>query len=53
MPGRRPMPTTAILSVSDKAGLVDFGRKLHGLGVEMIASGGTAKALRDAGLPVL
>ena len=43
---------TAILSVSDKTGLVAFGTALHGLGVEMIASGGSAKTLRDAGLPV-
>jgi len=42
----------AILSVSDKTGLVEFGRQLNALGVEMIASGGTAKALRDAGFTV-
>jgi len=42
----------AILSVSDKTGLVEFGRQLNALGVEMIASGGTAKALRDAGFAV-
>jgi len=43
----------ALLSVSDKAGLVDFGRGLSELGVELVASGGTAKALSDAGLDVL
>lgn len=42
----------ALLSVSDKSGLVEFARKLHGLGVELISTGGTAKALREVGLPV-
>ncbi len=42
----------ALLSVSDKTGLVDFGRGLHELGVELVASGGTASALREAGLTV-
>ncbi len=42
----------ALLSVSDKAGLAEFGRRLHALGVEMLSTGGTARALRDAGLPV-
>ena len=40
----------ALLSVSDKAGLVDFARGLAELGWELISTGGTAKALRDAGL---
>ncbi|WAR05539.1 PUR9-like protein [Mya arenaria] len=39
-----------MLSVSDKTGLIDFGRDLVALGFELVASGGTAKALRDAGL---
>jgi phosphoribosylaminoimidazolecarboxamide formyltransferase/IMP cyclohydrolase len=43
----------ALLSVSDKAGLIDFGRGLSELGVELIASGGTAGALREAGLAVI
>ncbi len=43
----------ALLSVSDKSGLLELAKELHGLGVELIASGGTATALRDAGLPVL
>jgi phosphoribosylaminoimidazolecarboxamide formyltransferase/IMP cyclohydrolase len=43
----------ALLSVSDKAGLVELAKDLDGLGVELIASGGTAGAIRDAGLPVL
>ena len=42
----------ALLSLSDKTNLIDFARCLHDLGVELIASGGTARALADAGLPV-
>ncbi len=42
----------ALLSVSDKTGLVDFAKALAGHGVELISTGGTAKALRDAGLDV-
>jgi phosphoribosylaminoimidazolecarboxamide formyltransferase/IMP cyclohydrolase len=48
-----PAPVTqALLSVSDKTGLVDFARALAGLGVRMLSTGGTAKTLADAGLPV-
>ena len=43
----------ALLSVSDKTGLVDFARALAGAGVELLSTGGTAKTLRDAGLAVL
>lgn len=42
----------ALLSVSDKRGLVDFARQLHEAGVALIASGGTARAVQDAGIPV-
>src|SRR2546426_2056300 len=42
----------AILSVTDKTGLVDFARKLEGMGVELISTGGTAKLLRDSGVRV-
>ncbi len=42
----------ALLSVSDKTGITDLARALHGLGVEIISTGGTAAALREAGLPV-
>ena len=42
----------AILSVSDKTGLADLARGLAGRGVELISTGGTAKAIADAGLPV-
>src|SRR6516162_10055451 len=42
----------ALLSVSDKTGLVPFAQTLAAAGVELISTGGTAKALRDAGLAV-
>ncbi|HEX8337071.1 MAG TPA: bifunctional phosphoribosylaminoimidazolecarboxamide formyltransferase/IMP cyclohydrolase, partial [Pyrinomonadaceae bacterium] len=42
----------ALVSVSDKTGLVDFARALRGFGVELLSTGGTAKALREAGLDV-
>src|SRR5262245_61115806 len=43
----------ALLSVSDKAGLVEFARALAGYGIELVSTGGTAKALAEAGLKVL
>src|SRR6185436_16100224 len=42
----------ALISVSDKTGIVDFARELAHLNVEIISTGGTAKALRDAGITV-
>jgi phosphoribosylaminoimidazolecarboxamide formyltransferase / IMP cyclohydrolase len=42
----------AILSVTDKTGLVDFARQLSGFGIELISTGGTAKLLRDSGVAV-
>ena len=45
--------TRALLSVSDKTGLVDFATALAGYGVELVSTGGTAKALKDAGLKVI
>lgn len=45
--------TRALLSVSDKTGLIDFAKALAGHGVELISTGGTAKALSDAGLKVI
>ena len=42
----------ALLSVSDKAGLIDLGRALARHGVDLVSTGGTAKSLRDAGLDV-
>ena len=47
-----PTPRRALLSVSDKTGLVDFARGLVGHGFELVSTGGTARTLRDAGLPV-
>ncbi|KAJ2334649.1 bifunctional phosphoribosylaminoimidazolecarboxamide formyltransferase/IMP cyclohydrolase [Coemansia sp. RSA 2681] len=46
------MSCVALLSVYDKTGLIDLAKDLHGLGVELVASGGTSKAIREAGLPV-
>ncbi|MDR2128424.1 MAG: bifunctional phosphoribosylaminoimidazolecarboxamide formyltransferase/IMP cyclohydrolase [Burkholderiaceae bacterium] len=42
----------ALLSVSDKTGLLDFARALHALGMRLVSTGGTARVLQDAGLPV-
>lgn len=42
----------AILSVTDKTGLVEFARRLSGLGVELISTGGTARLLRESGIAV-
>ncbi|MBN8840685.1 MAG: hypothetical protein J0I25_10860, partial [Sphingomonadales bacterium] len=42
----------ALLSVSDKTGVVDLARTLAERGVELVSTGGTAKALREAGLTV-
>ena len=50
-PDRAPV-CRALLSVSDKARLADFGRRLAALGVELLSTGGTARALREAGLDV-
>jgi phosphoribosylaminoimidazolecarboxamide formyltransferase/IMP cyclohydrolase len=43
----------ALLSVHDKTGVVDFAKGLAGLGVEILSTGGTAKLLRDSGVPVV
>lgn len=45
-------PLTALLSVSDKTGVLEFARALHALGIKLLSTGGTAKLLADAGLPV-
>ena len=47
-----PAPRRALLSVSDKDGLVDLGRGLVARGFELVSTGGTARTLREAGLPV-
>src|SRR5258705_10821380 len=46
------MSLTALLSVSDKTGLLEFAGALHALGVKLLSTGGPAKLLADAGLPV-
>ncbi|MBO4991009.1 MAG: bifunctional phosphoribosylaminoimidazolecarboxamide formyltransferase/IMP cyclohydrolase, partial [Firmicutes bacterium] len=43
----------ALISVSDKTGVVEFAQQLAGLGVEIISTGGTAKKLADSGVPVI
>jgi phosphoribosylaminoimidazolecarboxamide formyltransferase/IMP cyclohydrolase len=47
-----PVPRRALLSVSDKSGLAEFGAGLVRLGFELVSTGGTARTLRAAGLPV-
>ncbi len=42
----------ALISVSDKSGLIEFAKELAAHGVELISTGGTAKAIKDAGIPV-
>ncbi|HSR88384.1 MAG TPA: bifunctional phosphoribosylaminoimidazolecarboxamide formyltransferase/IMP cyclohydrolase, partial [Pontiella sp.] len=42
----------ALLSVSDKAGIIDFARNLQEMDVELLSTGGTARAIREAGIPV-
>ena len=43
----------ALISVSDKTGVVEFARQLHAAGVEIISTGGTMRAIKDAGIPVM
>src|SRR3712207_5010542 len=50
MPSDLKRVTRALLSVSDKTGLVDFARALHERGIELVSTGGTHKALTEAGL---
>ncbi len=42
----------ALLSVSDKTGIVSFAKALHAMGVQLISTGGTEKVLAESGLPV-
>ncbi|MEU7784274.1 bifunctional phosphoribosylaminoimidazolecarboxamide formyltransferase/IMP cyclohydrolase [Amycolatopsis sp. NPDC049159] len=49
--GRRPV-RRALIGVSDKAGLLDLATGLHAAGVEIVSTGGTAKVIADAGIPV-
>src|SRR3989304_9047871 len=53
MPSHPRRITRALLSVSDKTGLIDFAKSLAGHGSELVSTGGTAKALKDAGLKVI
>ncbi len=53
MTDRMRKMTRALISVSDKAGLVEFARALAAHGIELVSTGGTAKALGDAGLEVI
>ena len=43
----------ALLSVYDKTGVLELASSLHGLGWELLSSGGTAKVIADAGIPVV
>jgi len=47
-----PRIKRAIISVSNKNGIVEFAKELHAMGIEILSTGGTAKALRTAGVPV-
>ena len=42
----------ALISVTDKSGIVDFARGLRDLGVEIVSTGGTARAIQEAGIAV-
>jgi len=48
-----PTITRALISVSDKTGVADFARDLHEAGVEILSTGGTARLLKEAGIPVV
>ncbi len=49
----QPLPRRALISVHDKTGIVDFARALHDeFGIELISTGGTARLLKDSGIPV-
>jgi phosphoribosylaminoimidazolecarboxamide formyltransferase/IMP cyclohydrolase len=52
MPSDLKRVTRALLSVSDKSGLVDFARSLQARGIELVSTGGTSRVLAEAGLPV-
>ena len=43
----------ALLSVSDKTGILEFAKALHAQGVELLSTGGTARLLADNGVPVI
>ena len=43
----------ALISVSDKTGVIEFARELHNFGIEILSTGGTAELLRKGGVPVI
>ncbi|MBW1763854.1 MAG: IMP cyclohydrolase, partial [Deltaproteobacteria bacterium] len=43
----------AVISVTDKSGVVEFAKSLSELGVQILSTGGTAKAIREGGIPVI
>jgi len=45
-------PVRALISVSDKTQVVEFARELSSLGVEIVSTGGTARLLKESGIPV-
>jgi phosphoribosylaminoimidazolecarboxamide formyltransferase/IMP cyclohydrolase len=51
LPDLQPIET-ALISLSDKAGLAELAAALHGAGVKILSTGGTAKAIKDSGIPV-
>ena len=52
MTAARTVALTALISVSDKTGIVEFARALDALGIGLLSTGGTAKLLADASLAV-
>ncbi|TVR06443.1 MAG: bifunctional phosphoribosylaminoimidazolecarboxamide formyltransferase/IMP cyclohydrolase PurH [Salinarimonadaceae bacterium] len=53
MPTNTKRVSRALISVSDKTGVIDFARKLHERGVTLVSTGGTHRTLAEAGLPVI
>ena len=53
MPNTNVEPKRALISVSDKTGIVEFAKNLQSAGVEILSTGGTAKLLADEGVPVI
>src|SRR4051812_3696639 len=47
-----PKIARVLISVTDKTGIIDFARSLSALGAELISTGGTARMIRDEGIPV-
>ncbi|MEF3167988.1 MAG: IMP cyclohydrolase [Deltaproteobacteria bacterium] len=47
-----PKITRALISLTDKTGVGEFAKELHAMGVEIVSTGGTARTIRDAGIPV-